>query len=74
MYKLIYIEHVLENNVTSDTKEPINIIVRHLYEIHRDESKRGNWSNFEIVYLGTVEGAPETKPEATKEETEVSES
>ena len=57
MYKLTYEEHGILHTVWSNEKEPLQILLRHLFALHNNY--KGGTQNLEIIFFG--EGQPEEK-------------
>lgn len=53
MYKLKYEEYGIVQNVMSAEKEPLQVLLRHLFALHNNY--KGNTENLEIIFFGKEE-------------------
>ena len=53
MYKLEYIEHGMQQKITSGNVEPLQMLLRHLFALHNTYS--GSSGEFELLFFGKVE-------------------
>ena len=59
MYKLEYIEHGIQQKITSGNIEPLQMLLRHLFALHNNYS--GSSGEFELLFFGKVENEQELK-------------
>ena len=50
MYQLKYIENGEPTTLTANNKRPLEILMRHLYNLHCTRKKGSG--NFEVIYFG----------------------
>lgn len=59
MYKLVYEENGVSNMLTSTKKRPLELLMRHLFNLHC--AYRQDSTNFEVIFFGKKEQYNESK-------------